>query len=193
MEEAITIYRDDQHIKTSITHPLRIDPVSAGHGQIGMTFCPGKVQPDSMTGPWDRDLDTDLKVIRDFGARALVTLMEDFELEMVQVPEIGIQTERLGIDWLHLPIVDVSIPDHRFERLWPSLGQRLRTLLRDGENIVLHCRGGLGRTGLLTGQLLVEVDGIDPEDAIRRVRQARPGTIETLEQENYVRGCRHVR
>ena len=36
---------------TSETHPLRIEPVAApGGGLIGMTFCPGKVQPGGLCG-----------------------------------------------------------------------------------------------------------------------------------------------
>ena len=50
--------------------------------------------------------------------------------------------------------------------------------LRDGESIVLHCKGGLGRTGMVAARLLVEL-GCMPEEAIVAVRQARSGTIET--------------
>jgi ADP-ribosylglycohydrolase len=46
--------------------------------------------------------------------------------------------------------------------------------------------GGLGRTGTIAARLLVEF-GVDPEKAIREIRMARPGSIETREQEEYVR------
>src|ERR1019366_6302609 len=74
-------------VKTSKSHPLRVDSVVVDgvKGRIGLTFCPGKKQAVSMTGPWDRDLETDLKVIQSFGAAALVTLMEDHELREVMV------------------------------------------------------------------------------------------------------------
>ena len=41
--------------------------------------------------------------------------------------------------------------------------------LRDGESIVLHCKGGLGRTGMVAARLLVEL-GCMPEEAIVAVR-----------------------
>jgi ADP-ribosyl-[dinitrogen reductase] hydrolase len=51
---------------TSQTHPLRIEPVAApSGGLIGMTFCPGKIQPGGLSGNWRRDLATDLDAIRD--------------------------------------------------------------------------------------------------------------------------------
>jgi ADP-ribosyl-[dinitrogen reductase] hydrolase len=48
--------------RTSFSHPLRIAAVSAGPwlGRIGLTFCPGKYDPNAMSGSWDRDLAADL-------------------------------------------------------------------------------------------------------------------------------------
>jgi hypothetical protein len=52
-------------MRTSLTHPLMIAEIQSklGQGLIGLTFCPGKHQPDAMTGGWDRDLDLDLDAI----------------------------------------------------------------------------------------------------------------------------------
>jgi protein-tyrosine phosphatase len=52
--------------------------------------------------------------------------------------------------------------------------------------VLVHCAAGLGRTGTLAALLLVE-GGLEPEAAIARVRQARPGTLETADQEAFVR------
>lgn len=176
--------------KTSESDPLRIAPVSLDgfRGRIGLTFCPGKKQGFSLTGPWDRDLDADLEAIQSFGAAALVTLMEDHELREVKVlPEqLEASVSAHGMEWHHLPIRDVSIPDEHFEILWVYSGLRLRKLLSQGQNIVIHCRGGLGRTGMIGARLLVEL-GLEPDTAIRRVRTARPGSIETPDQEEHVR------
>ena len=63
---------------TSQSHPLIVNQVTipdAGGG-IGLTFCPGKKGDSMYSGRWDRDLMVDLPAIRDFGATALVTLME---------------------------------------------------------------------------------------------------------------------
>ena len=56
-----------------------------------------------------------------------------------------------------------------------------------GENILVHCRGGLGRAGMIAARLLVETGGVEPEVAIERVRAVRPGAIETGAQERWVR------
>jgi len=60
-----------------------------------------------------------------------------------------------------------------------------------GDNIVIHCKGGLGRTGLVTARLLIEL-GENTKLAVKKIRDARPGTIETKEQENYVLNIKSV-
>jgi ADP-ribosyl-[dinitrogen reductase] hydrolase len=55
-----------------------------------------------------------------------------------------------------------------------------------GHDVLVHCRGGLGRAGTIAARLLVEL-GMEPAEAIARVRAVRPGAIETPEQERFVR------
>jgi ADP-ribosyl-[dinitrogen reductase] hydrolase len=176
--------------RTSDTHPLQIVSVDTpGKGRIGMTFCPGKQDPEAMTGPWARDLQTDLAAIVDWGASALVTLLELHEFEKLAVPELGRMAQSHGLDWYHLPIRDVSIPSAAFEAQWAEAGGVLQSRLLDGQSVVVHCRGGIGRTGLVATRLLVEL-GEAPALALKRVRAARPGAVETVEQEQYVLGLR---
>ena len=69
-----------------------------------------------MTGEWDRDLALDLDTVRDWGAAAVVTLLEPKELTLLRVERLGEEVLRRNMLWFHLPIVDVSIPDERFEQ-----------------------------------------------------------------------------
>jgi len=159
-----------------------------------MTICPGKDEYAGLgipPGPWKRDLRMDLEVIRDWQTQILVSLIEDFEFDHLGVPDLPEMIRSFGISWLHLPIVDVSVPDSAFEIKWNTAGKELRQVLLDGGRIVLHCRGGLGRTGLIAARLLVEF-GMEPDEAIIAVRKARPGAIQTLSQEEYVRKCNHL-
>jgi ADP-ribosylglycohydrolase len=179
--------------KTSSSHPLRVDSLAIEGltGVIGLTFCPGKKQRGALSGDWDRDLVVDLEAIKSSGAEALVTLMETDELTAVRVPvtELGEKAASLGLEWHHLPIRDVDAPDERFEDLWTYSGLRLRNLLVQGKKVVVHCLGGLGRTGTIAARLLVEF-GANPDAAIRTVRAARTGAIETRKQEDYVKHCK---
>ena len=180
--------------RTSLTHPLQIAVVTAGpdFGRIGITFCPGKYDRNAMTGYWDRDLALDLDAIRDWGAAAVVTLLEPRELTLLRVARLGEEVIRRNIRWFHLPIVDVSIPDDKFEQEWVIAGEELRSLLRRRLDVLVHCRGGLGRAGTIAARLLVEL-GMAPTTAIANVRAVRPGAIETVDQEEFVRKIRAAR
>lgn len=57
--------------------------------------------------------------------------------------------------------------------------------LRSKGTVVVHCRGGLGRTGLIAACCLTAV-GYQAEQAITMVRAARTGTIENSMQEDFV-------
>src|SRR5713101_1598773 len=116
--------------RTSVTHPLLIADISAGlgFGRVGITFCPGKHDRQAKSGHWDRDLAADLDAIRDWGAAAVVTLVEPRELVLLRVEHLGEEVRRRGMSWFHLPIVDVSTPDKGFERRWDIDGNDLRML-----------------------------------------------------------------
>jgi ADP-ribosyl-[dinitrogen reductase] hydrolase len=180
--------------RTSLTHPLQIAAVTAGSGfgRIGITLCPGKYDRNAATGYWDRDLAVDLDAIRNWGAAAVVTLVELQELRMLRVERLGEEVSRRKMSWFHLPIVDVSIPDARFERDWETAGEELRAMLRRQCDVLVHCRGGLGRAGMIAARLLAEL-GMEPEKAISSVRAVRRGAIETREQEKFVLGIAAAR
>ena len=173
-------------IRTSLSHPLRIDEVAVPGtgGTVGMTLCPGKIQQDGLTGAWARDLGRDLDAIEAWGATMVVTLMQPHELEAFRVADLP-RAAAGRMKHLLLPIPDGGVPDGRWETAWEQTGPGIRETLRRGEKVLVHCLGGLGRTGLVAARLLVEF-GMAPGKAIRAVRAARPGTIETQQQEAYV-------
>lgn len=139
-----------------------------------------------MTGIWHRDLAIDIAAIKEWGAVAVVCLMEDFELEMLKVSELPTAVTASGMQWFHLPIRDVDVPGPSFEKVWRTQGKKIRQLVVNGGRVLVHCRGGLGRSGTIAGRLLIEL-GMAPAEAITVVRRHRPGAIETAAQEEYVR------
>lgn len=174
-------------IRTSQTHPLKIDelPIPGTSGLIGMTLCPGK-RGDSIYGePWLRDLEEDLAIIREWQPAVVMTLMEAHEFPPLGIREFPLAMRNESFQWLMLPIRDMEVPEAGFERQWEHVRDHLHELLRKGKRILLHCRGGLGRTGTVAARILVEF-GVEPRDAVHRVRAARPGAIETAGQERHV-------
>lgn len=185
-------------IRTSQSHPLSIGTIELeSGGKIGITFCPGKKQLFAMSGRWDRDLDTDLQAIRDWGATHLVTLIAPWEFEELSVTDLPTRAAAHDLVWHHAPILDGHVPgvvpegfdaSSWFDAIWPSLSELLSRALAQGEGVVVHCKGGLGRAGT-TGALLLAAAsaGVSACEAIERVRQARPNAIETVVQEMYLK------
>lgn len=156
-----------------------VDIPELGDARIAITPCPGKRQ---------RDLEQDLEQLNSWGARAVVTLVEDYELEMLKVENMKSAVEQIKMKWFHCPIPDFSGPGGLFEAAWVQrgAGKQVREILKSGGSVVVHCRGGIGRAGTIAARLLVELGVAIPPEALRRVRRARPGAVETSEQERHV-------
>ncbi|MDE2729469.1 MAG: ADP-ribosylglycohydrolase family protein [Gemmatimonadota bacterium] len=178
-------------IKTSETHPIRVDPVRPkdGYGRIGITLCPGKKYPWGLAGNWERDLDPDLERIRRWGATAVVSLITEAEIRDLEVQGLSRAVADRHMEWWHLPIPDGQPPGPEFEKAWVHAGAAIRDRLRLGFDVLVHCKGGLGRAGTVAARLLVEF-GEHPDEAINRVREARsPNALETRDQERHVQQC----
>jgi protein-tyrosine phosphatase len=175
--------------RTSLTHPIRVDFVASDKltfpGHLGLTFAPGK-KHHGMTGRWDRDLSFDLARLRDeYKVSLLVSLIEEHEFESLQIRELRERAGDFGIKVLWSPIRDVSVPKS-IEEFAPVV-QIVVDALRVGQTVVVHCMGGLGRTGLMAACVLVAATEPAPEEAISIVRHARPGAIQTRGQEEFVK------
>ncbi len=108
------------NVKTSESHPLRIDSVrpEEGFGRIGITLCPGKTYPWGLAGNWKRDLDLDLDRVQRWGATAVVSLITEEEIQDLKVPAFPRAVADRHMEWWHLPIPDGQPPGPGFEKAW---------------------------------------------------------------------------
>lgn len=162
-----------------------------GGAWVGMTHCPGRRGRDAQGRLWQRDLHQDIDSLVRQGVTGLVSLIEDAEfpaLGAAALPRAA--TGRLR--WLHMPVVNMHPPGEQAHAAWLGEGAWVCDELMAGRRVVFHCAAGLGRTGTVVAKLLTDVYGLSADDAVARVRRARPGTIESLEQEAFVRGKRFL-
>lgn len=180
--------------RTSITHPLRIDKIElpGGLGYIGMTLCPGKKIRSTFGYIWDRDLGEDLQCLKDEKADGVLTIMETDELESCKVPDLGAELRTAGHRWWHLSVIDCCVLGPNRYHEWETLRRELAAFVLSGKNLVVHCRGGLGRTGTLAAVFLADLLDIPPREALGMVREARPGTVENRHQEDFVLNYREL-
>jgi len=115
----------------------------------------------------------DLPVLERQGISAVLSLTEHSPFSG-DVPE--------SITHLHLPVPDMTAPSRG---VLDRAVAFLSAALTGGKGVLVHCGAGLGRTGTVLAAFLV-AKGEDPGRAIRLVREARPGSIETFDQERCI-------
>jgi hypothetical protein len=182
----------DMKTLTSETHPLRVDWIEDFEGgRFGLTLAPGKHQVSAKTdGRWARDLEADLARLRGhWRADVLVCLLEDDgEMARLRIPALVGRAEAHGLRVLRLSIPDGGVPaDAAGVAL---LVETILAALRAGQRVVVHCAGGLGRTGTIAGCCLVAA-GVEPGRALELLRATRgPDCPENEAQKRYVRAFR---
>lgn len=104
---------------------------------------------------------------------AVVVLVEDWELSYdIQV------WNTFGVNVKHLPIPDFGTPSLDDLR---ELIEWIKTETEDGNAIVVHCVGGIGRSGMVAAAYLIS-KGLDVTEAIEHVKARVRGALEIEEQ-----------
>ncbi len=152
-----------------MSEALSIATVSLENGgRLGICRLPG------LSG----DLASDVRAIVDWKPRIVVSMTEQAEMDRYGSGNLAALLAGASIEWRPLPIRDYGEPQGSSRDAWPGLAARLHEVLDDGGAILLHCRGGQGRSGMIALRLLVE-RGEDTSGALARLRSARPHAVET--------------
>lgn len=120
-----------------------------------------------------------------FAPDLVVTMTQADEMAALGAGDLPGWLAARGIGWAHFPVADFSTPPEGAD--WPALSAQVRTVLARGRRVLVHCRGGLGRSGMVALRLMVET-GEAPDIALARLRAARPGAVETEAQARWA-GC----
>jgi len=146
-------------------------------GRIGLGRAPG----------YGSDRFEDFRSIKEQGVSKIYCLQEEDELQYLGGETIAQREESLkefGIEFFHSPIGDFRVPTQEQAH---ELTEMILRDVNEGKSILIHCMGGLGRSGTIAACSLVHY-GIKPDEAIKIVRKIRPGTLETDEQVAFVMG-----
>jgi protein-tyrosine phosphatase len=108
--------------------------------------------PRPRSGPWLQD---EVRDWSEAGIDTVVSLLEAFEEEDLELGEEKTLCERVGIEFLSFPIRDRSVPYSIPEA--NDLVEGLVARLREGKSVAIHCRVGIGRSGLIAGAILVKL------------------------------------
>ena len=164
-----------------ITHPMHIHSIPCANGHIGIAVH-AELTKDVATRPRrsKRRSGLEMDAIVDWGADAIVTLINDGEFEGFDVISFEAAVKSCGMTWHHLPLVALDVPSGDAMNCWRSLSPQLHRVLERGGRVLLHSRHGNGRAGMIAALLLIERGRSVPR-AIDAVRAVRPDAIETVE------------
>lgn len=141
----------EERVMDSGSYPIRVDFVPRDEtglpGLLGMTFAPG-MKALGQRGRWDRDLEADLLVLRHaYGTDTLVSVMEEHEYSSYGIPEL-FERDLIGdIEVLRFAIEDMNIPREAEAEEYEILIRDIVERMRQGKNVVVHCRGGSAAPG----------------------------------------------
>ncbi len=129
-------------------------PTSSPVGNLYLSSCPGKkvrlTGPVRGRGAICRNLNLDLKRIQEIGVGAIICCLDDEELAFLGAPwhEYESSADALGLDVIRIPVAEGFAPSCHV-----TIDRAITSVVMDytlrGISVLVHCRGGVGRAGLI--------------------------------------------
>jgi protein-tyrosine phosphatase len=118
------------------------------------------------------------------GLDSIISLLELDEAADLDLSGEASHAKTLGLQFTSFPIPDRNIPSSTPEAV--RLLQAILKELEVGRSVAVHCRQGLGRSGMIAAGVLIQA-GMDPDSAIDLVSKARGQSVpETAEQRRWL-------
>jgi protein-tyrosine phosphatase/nicotinamidase-related amidase len=159
--------------------PLRIDWLKSdvlASESVGLTILPGRKD-------YSRSTEEDLQFLVNQRIQNVVPLITDDELHDFGVENLMQKYTEFGLNVKRLPIKDQMASSN--EEM-SELVNWIREKIDSNEKTMIHCVGGLGRSGMVAASLLKSF-GKSGQEAIDNVRLSRsPRAVESLDQEEFV-------
>jgi protein-tyrosine phosphatase len=134
-------------------------------------------------GDW---LEDEVTGWRDAGLDAVASLLENDEAAQLGLEDEREVTKSKGLEFFSFPIPDRGAPASTGDAL--TFLTQLTAALGSGKNVAVHCRQGIGRSGMLAAALLM-TSGMAASEAIDVVTKARGIAVpETSGQLEWLRG-----
>jgi atypical dual specificity phosphatase len=85
-----------------------------------------------------------------------------------------------GIGYMHLEVDDFDAPTpEEIDSAVEFIDQQIAS----GRPVMVHCAAGKGRTGVVLAAYLMKKQGLNPAESIERIREMRPGSVQSEVQE----------
>jgi protein-tyrosine phosphatase len=132
-------------------------------------------------GDW---LEDEIAAWREAGVDAVTSLLTPDEVKDLDLSAEPSLSESHSIRFRSFPIPDRGVPSSQTKAA--SLIRTLKEDLEAGRNVTVHCRQGIGRSGLIAAGVLISA-GMSSKEALRRIGEARGLPVpETSEQRDWI-------
>jgi len=132
-------------------------------------------------GDWLRD---DVASWKRAGIDTVLSLLTPDEERDLDLRDEAGEAKAQGMGFGSFPVPDRQVP--RSEAEWAEVLEKVTRALSEGKNVVVHCRQGIGRSGLVAACLLVR-RGMSPGAAVELVSAERGVSVpETSEQRDWI-------
>jgi len=133
----------------------------------------------TMAQPYPDRLYEQFCALRSNGVDVMVSLQPAAERQAAGLEGEPAAAVRAGLEFHEVPFVDFGVPDRAVAA--PVI-ELLCDRIRAGRHVVLHCAGGIGRSSVLAGAILVQL-GVPAAGVWRIISDARGCEVpETDEQ-----------
>jgi atypical dual specificity phosphatase len=129
----------------------------------------GWLEDSKLAGGGKPESEAELKALKTEGIGAIVSL--------TGTPLNPEAVTRLGFEYLHAHMSGTPTVE-QFAQILGFVEQKNAA----SKSVLVHCGEGIGRTGTVLAAYLIS-HGLGADEAIRMVREKRPGSVQTLEQE----------
>jgi len=104
------------------------------------------------------------------GVRSVITMTEN------SLPESWIE----NVNYLHVPTQDLTAPD--MDEIDTAV-DFIHKAINSKEAVMVHCAAGMGRAGTILACYLMKYQNYTAKDAVEKLRNERPGSIQSEIQE----------
>ena len=88
-----------------------------------------------------------------------------------------------NVNYLHVHSNDMGVPE--FDDLINTI-DFIHNRITNNEPVMVHCLAGMGRTGTVLACYLIKHQKMSADEAIQKVRDERPGSIQSFPQEEII-------
>lgn len=125
------------------------------------------VMPRPRGGDW---LEDELKGLRSDGVDVLVSLLEPHEVAELDLTSEAPLCAASGLEFLSHPIPDRGVPASTVKAA--DFIRDLHRRVQEGKRTAVHCRAGIGRSGLVAAGVLV-LQGLPLVETLKLLEKAR--------------------